>query len=218
MINSSARKLALSGWLQKYDNNSFSNPLKLQKFLFFYEAFSKLENDNYEFKNLKAYKNGPVFSDVYGDYTKERSDFETRCQSAIEHNQDNINFERACSSSAILKALTEKELSELTHKLNFWNAKKPLVDQGYLQINMNEEDINENDIKLLSQLESMFSYSIVKDYTLVSYGNINFFIKNTIMKKMTPEHYDVLLELSEEPSLMNPVYVDMSEEGVLLID
>ena len=73
MINSDDRKLELSGWLMENDEDSYNDPLKLQKFLFFYESFSKANGKPADFDYLRGYKNGPVFSSVYGDYTKERN-------------------------------------------------------------------------------------------------------------------------------------------------
>ncbi|MDR1531644.1 MAG: hypothetical protein LBS62_05585, partial [Clostridiales bacterium] len=65
MANSSERKQALVGWF--YNNAGFSTNIRLQKFLFFYECFSKIDGDTYELEDLKGYKNGPVFSGVFGD-------------------------------------------------------------------------------------------------------------------------------------------------------
>ena len=64
MSNISDRKLALLKWLD-IKNSNYSN-LQTQKFLFFYEMFQFISNKDYDITNLKAYKNGPVFSDIYG--------------------------------------------------------------------------------------------------------------------------------------------------------
>ena len=70
MLFSSDRKLSLSGWLQENNTLSYFSPLRLQKFLFFYEAFSKADGDYSDFSHLKGYKRGPVFSQVWGDTQK----------------------------------------------------------------------------------------------------------------------------------------------------
>ena len=49
MIYSDNRKLALSGWLKENDYSSYVVPLKLQKFLFFYESASKVAKKEYDF-------------------------------------------------------------------------------------------------------------------------------------------------------------------------
>lgn len=75
MIYSNERKLSLSGWLRENNNKSYETPLKLQKFLLFYEAFTKVAGEEPDFSHLRGYNRGPVFSTVWGDYTKERSSF-----------------------------------------------------------------------------------------------------------------------------------------------
>ena len=73
MLYSNSRKLLLSGWLQKHDAPAYCSPLRLQKYLFLYEAFSKVAQDHADFSRLKGYKRGPVFSPVWEDYTKNRN-------------------------------------------------------------------------------------------------------------------------------------------------
>ena len=68
MVNSNARKRALSGWLLENNPKDFQSNLKLQKFLFLYECLSKVENYNADFTSLQWFRNGPVFNVVYGNY------------------------------------------------------------------------------------------------------------------------------------------------------
>lgn len=76
MIISNNRKQYLSGWLKNNYYSAYETPIKLQKFLFFYESFSKVRDQIVDFSYLKGYKKGPVFSQVWGDYTKERDEFD----------------------------------------------------------------------------------------------------------------------------------------------
>ena len=78
MINSNNRKLALSGWLKENNPREYSTPIKLQKFLLFYELFSKIDGEISDLSHLRGYKIGPVFCDVWGDYTKERYYFDIK--------------------------------------------------------------------------------------------------------------------------------------------
>lgn len=68
MINSNPRKLRLSGWLKENGSSEYNSPLKLQKFLFFYEMFSKIEGDEADFSSLKGYKKD-LFSVMSGEIT-----------------------------------------------------------------------------------------------------------------------------------------------------
>lgn len=76
MIYSNEHKLYLSGWFKENSEKEYSIPLKLQKFLFFYEAFTKADGENPDFDHLRGYINGPVFSNVWGDYSKNRNEFD----------------------------------------------------------------------------------------------------------------------------------------------
>lgn len=124
MVNSNARKLALSGWLKEHGKRAYDSPLKLQKYLLLYEALSKVDGEQADFSNLRGYKRGPVFSRVFGDYTYERKAFDTEADKAYRSNSIQIDEERAALSSFIVGVLSEKELSDLTHKMNLWSAKK----------------------------------------------------------------------------------------------
>lgn len=60
-MNSSKRKLSLSGWLKENDNVSYNTSLKLQKFLFFYEVLTKIAGEQAEFTYLTEYnKHGNI--------------------------------------------------------------------------------------------------------------------------------------------------------------
>ena len=95
MINSNERKLTLSGWLRSHNPREYDSPLKLQKFLLFYELFTKIAGEQADFDHLKGYKRGPVFSNVWGDYTKERISFNNAITEAYDKNQGNVENNRA---------------------------------------------------------------------------------------------------------------------------
>lgn len=118
MVYSNERKLCLSGWLKVNSETEYNTPLKLQKFLLFYEAFSKVADETSDFSHLCGYKRGPVFSTVWGDYTKEKAMFNTAAVNAYKELGSTINNARAKKCAFMVKTLTENELSELTHKVN----------------------------------------------------------------------------------------------------
>ena len=105
LINSNDRKLSLCGWLQKTHPTEYDRTLKLQKFLFFYEVFSKVDGEKPDFSHLRGYQNGPVFSQVWGDYTKERSAFDSASIKCYNENTDSININRAEKSAFIVQIL-----------------------------------------------------------------------------------------------------------------
>lgn len=218
MINSSKRKLSLSGWLKNNSRKEYDSPLKLQKFLFFYESFSKVKGKESEFSYLKGYKNGPVFSNVYGDYTKERKNFDNEAEKALINNSHIIDSEIAIKAKFLVSALTESELSALSHKMNIWNCKEKQINSGEQQVSLSESDFNNNDIKIIEDLDKMYSLDFIQKHKIVSVGKNYYIFSNDDIPKISAEQIDVLYELSTKKELDNPVYVKINDEGVMEID
>nr|WP_296961224.1 hypothetical protein [uncultured Mediterraneibacter sp.] len=218
MINSNKRKLCLSGWLMNNNQHAYNTPLKLQKFLLLYEAFSKVAGEVPDFSHLKGYKRGPVFSHVWGDYTKERNDFDAQADLVYIQNPSSINIARAQKSAFIVSTLSEKELSELTHKMNLWKAKEKRIMSGEYQVALSEEDFNENDCHLIKLLDLMYPIEIVDSSSIVHLNNNYFVFNKADAAKLTEENFDTLSILTETETLHNPVYVELDNEGRLLID
>ena len=108
MVYSNSRKLTLSAWLKVHREAEYNTPLKLQKFLFFYEAFSKVVGDaKTDFDHLRWYKNGPVFSNVFGDYTKERSEFKLKANACYERFGNQVNAGIALQCSFLVSVLSD---------------------------------------------------------------------------------------------------------------
>lgn len=218
MIYSNNRKLCLSGWLRHNHEKEYNTPLKLQKFLLLYEAFSKVDGEIPDFSHLKGYKRGPVFSHVWGDYTKERTAFDDAVDKSYGHKEEDINEVRAKRSAFIVATLSERDLSDLTHKMNIWKSKEDRIMSGEYQVELNESDFNEEDTKLISLLEQMYPESMIDDSAVINLDNYYFVFRKKDVKKLTEEHFDTLLTLTEREKLYNPVYVDIDEEGRLIID
>lgn len=217
MIYSNKRKLTLSGWLSETNRSAYESPLKLQKFLFFYEIYSKIDNEKADFKSLKGYKRGPVFSNVWGDYTKERVQFDIKADETYKNNKEIINIDRAKQCSFLVSILSELELSSLTHELNIWHSKKQQIDAGKRQVSLCESDFNDDDIKIVKALQELYPIEFVKKYSVYQVGIYSFLIDNKDIEKLTNHHYDVIHLLSQSKNLQNPVFVKL-ENGRLIID
>ncbi|WP_289730677.1 hypothetical protein [Bacillus velezensis] len=218
-MNSSIRKRSLSGWLKKEHNQEFHSKLKLQKFLFFYESLSKIEdNGSEEFRSLKGYVNGPVFSDVYGDYTYEYEDFVTNIEETYEVHTDIVNKDRAKFSGFLVEILNEEELSELTHELNIWNCKRDEIDRGVKHVPLNGEDLNSQDTELLVSLREMYPTEYIDSVKVIKVSDKSFILNNEDIEKITEEQRNVFYTLAEDNTLDNPVYISISDDGVILVD
>lgn len=218
MIYSNKRKLHLSGWLQRNGINEYNSPLKLQKFLFLYEAFAKAEGDSVDFSHLRGYERGPVFSNVWGDYTKDRMEFNYAADQEFEHPQESIDADRAKRSHFIVKTLSERELSELTHKMNIWKCKEGRIKSGEYQVNLDEEDFSESDRNMMVLLASMYPSSMINNSFVIECNNKYFVLKNEDVPQLTEQHCNTLAALSDNVELHNPVYVEIDDGGCLLID
>ena len=219
MINSNDRKLSLCGWLQKTHPTEYDRTLKLQKFLFFYEVFSKVDGEKPDFSHLRGYQNGPVFSQVWGDYTKERSAFDSASIKCYNENTDSININRAEKSAFIVQILSEEELSNFTHCMNLWKSKEPRIMRRERNVSLAEEDFNESDAKLISALDDLYPLEVIRHSRVISLNNYYFLISDTDYERLTEEHRDILDTVStSKEELHNPVYVEIDEEGRLIID
>jgi len=217
-MHSSVRKKALSGWLKKYHEKEFLSPLKLQKFLFFYEALSKTENDVSEFKKLKGYINGPVFSDVYGDYTYEADDFIKEVKSVFTKNKKMVNNERAKLAGFLVNILNEDELSKFTHKFNIWKAKENDIKSGMKDVPLYAKDFNKKDVELLMSMKNMYPTDYIDSVKVIEISGKSFILNNKDIPKLNEESKYVFISLANESSLQNPVYISISNDGVVLVD
>lgn len=218
MLNSTKRKQALSGWLQKNDSSSYSSPLRLQKFLFLYEAFSKLEGADAEFSGLKGYVNGPVFSAVYGDYGKEKEAFNLASAAAYEVHGGFINEGRISRSDFIIKSMSEKELSDLTHKFHIWNVKCDRIMSGEKEVKLDEPDFNEDDVRLTEEIKSIYPDEMIQNSQVVPVAETYFVFSRSDAARLTEQHMDALKKISRCQDLHNPVFAELDSEGALCID
>jgi hypothetical protein len=218
MVYSSSRKLMLSGWLKQNGNTEYNSPLKLQKFLLFYEAFTKINGGTADFTHLKGYKRGPVFSNVWGDYTYERPSFDAAVEEEYSTFHEQVVEEYAKRSLFLVSILSENELSMLTHRLNIWKSKESRIMRGERQVELQESDFNDDDAKLMNLLEKMYPISLIDSSHIIEIDNHYFVFSKQDASRLSEQHFDILSELSDSEQLANPVYVELDEEGRLIVD
>lgn len=216
MINSSPRKLALSHWLKSNYPNEYSQNFKHQKFLFFYEAFSKSQNKEAELSGLQGWDNGPVFSAVWGDRRHEESDFIESMKRANEDFHSLIDNEIAIKSAFLMRIMNKRSLIDLTHSFNIWNCKEGLINL-YNKVSLSEHDLSEDDVIKLDMLFNLYSVETIKNTAIYSYLGYSFLFSKSDFEDLTQEHFAALNELVENGSVEQISYVEL-ENGVLLID
>lgn len=215
VVNSNSRRLELSNWLYTNQIEEFSSSLKLQKFIFFYESFTKLADEEANFSFLRAYANGPVFSDLYGDYTYRKEEL----VSYLEFMQppSTINENRAKLAGFLVKILNEKELSDLTHEFNAWKAKENNIGT-FLNVSMHESDFVHSDLELLTTLQEMYPVEFIDQVNVISIADKNFLVSKNDAINLREEQKNILINLADNENIHNPVYVSVDEDGVLLVD
>ncbi|WP_311078316.1 hypothetical protein [Paenibacillus polymyxa] len=218
MLNSSYNKRAYCGWLKKHQPNDFGSDLKLQKFLFFYESLTESQDGDGQFSSLKGYEKGPVFSDVYGDYIYEYWDFNKSVEECYESRPDIVNNDHAKLAGFLVKIMNEEDLSLLTHEFNIWKSKEYRIKRQEQQVRLSKNDFNEDDKKLMITLKEMYPIDYIDSVEVVNIAGKNFIISKDDLNGLTENQKDTLMTIAEQKELLNPVYISISEDGVILVD
>lgn len=214
MLYSSEETLNKLAWLNTRKKIMSMPRLKIQKFLYFYEMFQKVAGEPYDIDHLKAYRNGPVFSQVYGDINYRDSEVYRELDKVSDFE---INLKSAEEALFMVCSMTETELSELTHQFDMWQSKKDRINRGEQQIPITDEDISQKDIDLLEQIVPDYPVNN-PNYHIISMQSKKFVISAEDYKNLTEKHYDILEQLSNEEDLFNPIYLSIEEDGGLLVD
>ena len=207
----SERKKALMRWAGKYaqENRVFLPSLRMQKFLFFYECFSKVEGDEYDFDNLKGYKLGPVFGDVY-TAMKHYPHTLLIDSEAIAYP---VNDERAMRALFLVRALGN-DLSEFTHNLDIWKTKEQAIIGGGYQIPLSVDDFSQDDEKTIKSVSSIYNLDYISNVKLEEVSGKTFIIPKNL--ELTEEHYDAFYAAATDSIFKNPVYVSVHEGDLCL--
>ena len=121
--------------------------------------------------------------------------------------EKNINERIATICNYLVSILNEIELSELINKLEFWVTTKVFIDSG-----------QKRGEKLIKILEKMYSIKEIENSIIVPINEINFVISKKQYPMLTQKHLDTLIELVKNEVLHNPVYIEIDENGALVVD
>nr|DAM28554.1 MAG TPA: hypothetical protein [Caudoviricetes sp.] len=215
MIWTNERRKKLISWLIKNGPKEYYSALKTQKFLFFFESFSKINNQDYDFSKLKAYKNGPVFSEVYGDY---KYNFEELTEESSKMTLDNIDTITAKKAHFLTQIMNNDELSTLTHQFDMWRTHESEIENGVLQIEMKEKDFTHSDCELAQELFDLYDISFVDRSEVLIVGDKHFLFTKKDFASLNETQKSTLEKIALEEDLINPVYVEIGNEGDLIID
>ncbi|MBQ9329008.1 MAG: hypothetical protein IJ225_10830 [Solobacterium sp.] len=219
MLYSTEHQQALAGWLKANNEKAFNNSLKLQKFLFFYEAFCETFYGDGDFNGLRGYEKGPVFSAVYGDFTYDYEEFSDKITIVFNEGYS-IKEDIAKKASFIVSSLTNDELSNITHFYDIWKKQESAINAGVKNITLDKTDFTGADKKITSQLVALYPDGIEDTYNIVNIKDLYFLIEKNNYKILSDQHKDALEEIAETNNgyLHNPVYIELVSDGGVIID
>lgn len=106
----------------------------------------------------------------------------------------------------------------LTHRLNLWKSKESGIMRGERQVELRESDFDDDDAKLIGLLDKMYPISLIDNSHIIEIDNHYFIFSKQDTGRLSEQHFDILSELSDNEQLANPVYVELDEEGRLIVD
>lgn len=212
-LNTSSTRLDKIAWLHKQEAITKFSKFQLQKFLFLYEIFQYVDEKDYDFSSLKAYRNGPVFSDFHGDAVyreTELVDYLNKVRHEITIDETNAKV-----SKFLVETLTDTELSKLTYELDMWKIHQNNKTATIKASPMHEKDITSEDKELLQMVKT---FEVPYDYKILKLGEKRFLFSQEDFERLNDNHLILLDSLSSEDNLSSPVYVEVTPDGRLVVD
>lgn len=188
--------------------------IKMQKFLFFYNAFCKFEGKDYTLDRLKAFREGPVFNDIYYEHkNKAINNNLTDITIPNTFTKKKIDIQIINLTSLLLASIDSGQISYLTHSFDCWKKTYNNVTYNNKFLN-SSNDISENSFtnKDIKMLDNLLKYLGEMDRDRKLYRS-----KNNILA-IKKDSYDVLVNnYSNDLNLIqekyNPVFVEFDIES-----
>ncbi len=159
-------------WLE--ENNSLKenkiSGIKQQKFLLFYNLFLEVNYKKGNFEGLCAWDNGPVYTQVHAAVKHHYTIGEI-----IKSINKPIIIDEVLAkiSKFIVEVLSDEEVSEITHKFDFW---KTIINEENKDIT-NESISNQDKQKILDIMNS-YDIDFILSHRVYRAKNCVFFIEN----------------------------------------
>lgn len=226
MLQTSKRKMQICGWLQLHHSEIYKSPIRLQRFLFLYEAFSKTEDkendlkwkpDSYlrtELSGSKIYRNGPIFTDVHNDYFTKRKEFDYENHSAYTMALPScVNEHRANRVAFIINSLSDAELSNLIGQFDICS-----IHDNQDGADLNESDFSDRDEKRIDTLHSIYSDESIENNIIISINGLFFLFSRRDAKRITAKQLDALQQLSRScQNTSNPIYMEIDKNDNIIM-
>lgn len=214
------KKLALAGWLQKNDEQSYSSSVKLQKFIFLYEAFSSADGEEVDFGDLYGYAHGPVYKTLYETYKNDKTGFNKDAARAYETAPDMVDCVRAKAAGFVIQILTQDELSALSHRFDIWAAKEDRIRRGEHNVKLDADDFGTHDVNLAGELRSLYPLNMIENSVVLQRRDVSFVFAKEDLPRLSEAHYAALGEIAKQGPgpAGNPLFVEIDSDGCMVID
>ena len=177
-----------------------------QKFLFFYNLFAKINNKHCTFENLKAFKNGPVYYDIYKETKTKNLVYLEKLKVITPFQID----EEIAQVTLQLLYLYKNNMSTITHSFDLWSK----VYNAFGTKDIKESDITKEDFDKATLLYNE-TKNVLKNYSIVfNKYDVPFIIDKGKKNYIVNNYYD---ELQFNTENKYPIYVT-EENGELYFD
>ncbi len=195
-------------WLEEKKNikDEKISGIKQQKFLLFYNLFLETKEEKGNFEGLCAWKNGPVYTQVHAavkhHYTIGEIIKSIKKPIVIDEVLANI-------SKFIVELLSDEEVSEITHKFDFW---KTVVNNDTTNISIN--DISKEDINKIKKIMNTYDVEFILSHKIYKAKNCVFFIENDKYDFVVNNMINQLDEISNPKPIKLIINNDMIKEKI----
>lgn len=218
MLKTSKRHLELIRWLFWNGDVQEWSQLQFYAFLFPYELQSIKEEKetstftNYDISSLVATPDGLIFTTLHNDMFTNFIELRRYVES---NKQFKINTQWARAFSFVINSITEQELKDIICEFHMWRcASQQFGTQSEVPM-LEEHIVEEKDFTLLSTLlDSVPKY----EYEIVAINDKRFILSTQDYKSTNIKHFNVLLQLSKQEQLHNPIYIHIDKNERLIID
>lgn len=192
--------------------------LKAQKFLFFYNSFSMLEDKPYTDEMLYAYEDGPLYYDVLTLSRNHTTNQVVNMLRTSGAKGEDVEIDETILETAFMftELFPSDELSKITHNLEIWQKRYEEYRLSEEKSSFSFSDFTANDLEYLSELKSVFSPQLYEKFKVEFGDNFSYLIErdnyNYIIKKLGG-----LSGIKKIRSEYNPIYIYV-EEGEIIID
>lgn len=179
--------------------------IKKQKFLVFYNLFANTLGKENTLENLKAFKQGPVYYDVYSHIKSTNEYLEQRRVPKQIYCEDIIN-----ATKILLESESHETLSNLTHTLDLWKNNydsdydESIIKQDFQfdDNNIELKDISNRDKKLLRILYE-YNLNIFNNYNLIK-------IKNKLYAIEKENQDKIMLIINSDNQIIKNILAEVS--------